>query len=59
MKHENTKKPGDYSKKERIFGVLFQTHKVSFVRIPREVDNGVMNIGVLKIPLVYLGNIYL
>ena len=59
MKHENTKKPGDYSKKERICGVLFQTHQVLFVGIPRELDNGVMNIGVLKIPLVYLGNIYL
>ena len=58
MKHENTKTER-LQKKERIFGVLFQTHKVLFVRIPREVDNGVMNIGVLKIPLVYLGNIYL
>ena len=58
MKHENTKNR-EITEKKRIFGVLFQTHKVLFVRIPREVDNGVMNIGVLKIPLVYLGNIYL
>ena len=54
-----TRKTERLQQKERIFGVLFQTHKVLFVRIPREVDNGVMNIGVLKIPLVYLGNIYL
>ena len=58
MKHENTKNR-EITAKKRFSGVLFQTHKILFVRIPRYTDNGVMNIGVLKIPLLYLGNIYL
>ena len=47
MKHENTKN-GEITAKKGESLVFYSKHKILFVRIPRELDNGVMNIGVLK-----------